>query len=283
MFKPDTNPRLHATRFAPTVVGINQATTFFGFCNTHDSALFRPLETYPFSFDPHQIALLGFRAFARELYLKDAHLDLNNHLERFASERPALQTLSRMERLIYTRLGLQNGRENLAREWRLFGRILKEKVLEDLKYFAVEFEHVPLYFASAAFAPEWDFEGNLLQDLGGRGVYHGIAFSAWATERNSVAVFCWNRSADSICSPWIDSLRRVPANRLANRILSMAFELCENIVLKRSWWDGLPEQEKRKLTQRVPSGLPSLERDRMALAEDSLTVLPQKLFRVEHG
>jgi hypothetical protein len=50
-------------------VGRNLATTFEGFCSTHDAALFAPIDTQPLDLtDRQQLFLYGYRAVARELH-----------------------------------------------------------------------------------------------------------------------------------------------------------------------------------------------------------------------
>jgi hypothetical protein len=50
-------------------VGRNLATTFEGFCSTHDAALFRPIDTQPLDAEnPEQLFLYAYRAVARELH-----------------------------------------------------------------------------------------------------------------------------------------------------------------------------------------------------------------------
>ncbi len=56
----------------PQLVGINKASTFTGFCSEHDRSIFAPPETTPFTAIQEQCFLLGYRAFARELFTKQA-------------------------------------------------------------------------------------------------------------------------------------------------------------------------------------------------------------------
>ena len=69
----------------PNKVGIRQASTFTGFCNSHDNELFAPIEKEPFSATIEQIALLGYRAICYELYMKERDLagsDLRSDLDK---------------------------------------------------------------------------------------------------------------------------------------------------------------------------------------------------------
>ena len=276
----DIDPKPNAGWLHPAPIGINKATTFYGYCGTHDNELFLPLETREFAFEQQQIALLGFRAFSHELYCKDAELDLNALLKVHMLEHPELQTLEQLEYLNEKRIGCQNARRNLADAWQKFGNIITIDSAADLRYYAVRFEDTPVYFTSVGFLPEWDFNGNLLQDLLDIRPFQGIAFSAWAACGDAAAVFCWHKSWDSVCVPFVESLRSIDESRLASRILAMAFEVSENIIFRPSWWEGLSQRDKSLLAMRVSSGLNFHDRDPNCLTDDGLEALQSRVKAV---
>lgn len=58
------------------LMGINNASTFTGFCSHHDNLIFEPIEKHSFQNILQQIFLLGYRAISRELFNKKAQYDL---------------------------------------------------------------------------------------------------------------------------------------------------------------------------------------------------------------
>ena len=54
----------------PSLLGVNRASTFTGFCSKHDNLIFSPLEDRPFTGSKEQCFLLGYRALAREYFTK---------------------------------------------------------------------------------------------------------------------------------------------------------------------------------------------------------------------
>ena len=71
----DTNKMLKVHRR-----GWKEASTFNGFCNTHDTSLFTDLETRPFVGDEKQCFLIGYRAACHEIYQKIAVNTIGNPL-----------------------------------------------------------------------------------------------------------------------------------------------------------------------------------------------------------
>jgi hypothetical protein len=259
---------------SPERIGLNEATTFYGFCDKHDSELFRPLESGTFGFTSEQIALLGYRAICRESYQKDAEIAAGDMLRDAMAVDPDVWNFRQKDRIHQlTRLGRLNARENLASARKLFTEMLNSDSRKALRYFAILFAEPPKYFCSTAFVPEWDFDGNVLQDLGQLEPFHPICFSAWAAEQRSAVVFCWHESADPVCIPFIESLRHMPNHRLGDRILSMAFEISENVVFREDWWENMRQEDQNKLAARVFSGLPSDPRTAASLLDDGLEAL----------
>ena len=66
-------PRMNITKEGPAVnfelIGRNQASTFTGMCNAHDTEMFSPLESKELNFnDQEQLFLLAHRSATRELH-----------------------------------------------------------------------------------------------------------------------------------------------------------------------------------------------------------------------
>src|SRR5690606_15490743 len=126
-----------------------------------------------------------------------------------------------------------------------------------------------------AFLPEWDFDGNPLQELDEIEHFHPICFSAWAAGSDACVIFCWHATADHICAPFIDSLRRIPENQMANRILAMAFEYSETVIFNEDWWESRKESDRQIIVHHVPSGAGPgpLMRTASSLLDEGLTAL----------
>ncbi len=268
-----TDPKRGAGPIVPERTGINKATTFFGYCEAHDNAVFRPLETREFCFSEEQIALLGFRALSREFYLKDAEADMIETLARLMMERSDLATADRALFLLGRGTGVHNAQRNLKDAWNKYGEMVVHHRFDELKYYAIRFEGAPAYFASVGFLPEWDFDGNELQNLAKTGAFQPITFNAWAAANSAVAVFSWHSSWNPICVKFIDSLRRIAEAKVADRILSMAFDVSENVVFRQSWWESLTNDNQNLIARRACSGLLSDEKDRGCLMDHGLKAL----------
>ncbi|MGM8888204.1 SEC-C metal-binding domain-containing protein, partial [Psychrobacter sp. 1U2] len=62
-------------KLIPEKIGINQASTFKGFCSKHDKSLFSCIEDREFVGDDEQCLALMYRSVAKELYAKEGGLN----------------------------------------------------------------------------------------------------------------------------------------------------------------------------------------------------------------
>jgi hypothetical protein len=58
------------------LTGLKTATTFTGFCNRHDTEIFKPIETVPFNPSSEHAFLLAYRVLCKELYAKMFHKNM---------------------------------------------------------------------------------------------------------------------------------------------------------------------------------------------------------------
>ena len=283
MFNPEVNPRLGAAVVRPRKVGTTKATVFGGFCNLHDDKLFKPLESTKFDFDHQQIALLGFRSFSRELYQKEAELRAHSAFVDLVRSKPS----NRVDRQLMLMMlevrkeALLNGRNNVRHAWSRFSDMLTSESFSSLRFFSIVAETPPTYLASAAFLPEWGFDGRSIQKLTTLNDFRGISYSAWEYEGKSATIFCWHEDWDNVCLPFIQSVPIEASDRIQNRILSMAFEHCENVAMRPSWWNSLSSGDQDLLTKRVVSGTSAMERHSESLYDDGLNAFaptPIKVF-----
>ena len=60
---------------------------------------------------------------------------------------------------------------------------------------------------------------------------------------------------------------------MANRILSMAFEVSDNVVFRGAWWESMAEADRQRLVGRTFSGVENVDRAPDCLKDDGLQAL----------
>lgn len=233
-------------------VGINDASTFTGFCSYHDKELFAALEDQKITLSDEQLFLLAYRSTSRELYAKEEQLlgidfmrisDRGQplHIQRFIQMQANLQEVG--IKLALDELGLIKGEMD--------GLLLNCK-FDEMNHFVIELSDVPDVLVSGSTQPEFDFSGARLQRLGmHNGKLSHMIYNAISYEGKGCFVFSWLSIHDEVCKKFIDSLMSVSSLELSTALVKYCYTFCENTWASPVWWDGLAERQKAELNRRV--------------------------------
>jgi hypothetical protein len=259
-------------RITAHLVGVNQASTFTGFCQYHDTNIFKPIEQEAFQFTPEQCFLVGYRANCRDTYTKRAereNLPLGRQMDR---GRPTWVQRTIQEFARHFELGTHEGSEDVMWHKAQYDLRLVRADYSDVMAYGLEFDNVPGLLASGGIFPEVDFAGRELQDVADltkRAL--AIDFAVFASNQRGFAVFVWLPDSAEVAVPFVRSLDQIQADRKADAIVRFLFEHCENIYMAPDWWEGLGEEPRQRLLDKLnQSANPFKARDPNCLAEDGM-------------
>lgn len=255
----------------PEKIGVNQASTFMGFCSAHDKQLFSCLEDQPFSMDSKQLFALAYRALCKEIYAKGSNEDVVNLIKESDKGKHLLEQLFTQNFASIYGLGVNTAAKELA--------ILKEKFDEHLLgkrelgtcHFVITSEMPCPVAVSSILCPDVDFEGNSIQDLANlKVVPECVIFNSFCSGGKGFVVFSWIKEA-TIIEAFIDSLPKESMDSLKNAVLRFFFSVSENIYISPRWWDSLTDQQRKSLTERVMVGVnPFLPKNDTYLCDDEI-------------
>lgn len=238
----------------PELVGINNASTFTGFCGYHDKIIFAPLEDVDFTNSLLQCFLLGYRAVSREYFQKKGALDfleISTEADKgfLPIEQQEIQALN-----YYCKLGFRTGLRNIETHKSRYENVLLSQNYNNVFYYSIMLQSPPDVMCSGGIFPECDFEGNKLQDLDNLDLTPDlISFSSFATSTGGAIVFSWLDDSNEYCTRFLKSLHKIHNNDLPNALVRFTFEFFENILLGPNWWDNLDSTVKSKLIKKLES------------------------------
>jgi hypothetical protein len=255
----------------PTSVGIRSATTFNGFCQTHDAAMFRPFEVEHRVLTRENCFLLSFRALAYELYTKrisfkslsaQKNLDRGESFEKQVAIQQYLHAYSH---------GLERGLRDLTAWKEEYDRTYVTGDYSRYSFYAVAFSETIPIVACGAFHPEIDFDERELQIISrGDAAFDHLTFSLFPLEGLSVAVFGWTATGSDAARQFIESFKRIENCQKANAAVHLAFEQLENTCLRPSWWGSLSGEQRAFAERKFKSGIgPDNDRSIQSLRHSS--------------
>lgn len=253
--------------------GVQTASTFPGFCEKHDSALFRPIETQKWKATKESAFLLSFRAMAWETYAKLNAKKLGEWQKLWADRGQEFSTQIGLQQTLEDHLaGVRLGIRDACAWKKQYDDIYISGDYRDYHYLAMEFRPLLPIVACGGMHVEQDFHGRTLQDLI-REVpsYEHMTLNITASEGISIVIFGWVGDPTGPSHEFARSFLMLPPDRQSHALIRLAFEHFENTFLRPSWWQGLEGSVREALKRRMQSGGPSTDRPTNCLAEDNLS------------
>lgn len=215
-------------------VGINNATTFPGFCEKHDNEMFACLERDTFVAAREQLLSLRYRSVCREACAK--HQMVGCHLPRALDESaPPMFTMGIVAEMRRCMLLLAE-KQNLETMLNSGG---------SLASYIVRFAKSPSVLASATIYPLATFTGRTLEFR-----EEWVTVSIIPASNGGWAVFSWLKNAPKNSSLLVKSFAKVPHAFQTEALLNLIFEASENHAISPTWWEQITDYHRRNLMKR---------------------------------
>lgn len=242
--------------YAPKKISMRKASTFLGFCSTHDSALFKCIETHPITVGHLTAFYMSYRAISYEY-----------HGKMRASAAIPIMLMQDRGKPFEKQAWLQNFAHISAQGYKTGLKIhkqLKEEYdqahlaadFSKFNFYAIEFETSSPIVACGAFCPEFDINNKPLQVMArGDCDYQIIAFNLLNINGRSYAIFGWLDDPYGVAQDYIKSIKSHPETSMADLIFKISFQNLENTYMMQSWWDNLGQDHQQAICELFRTGL----------------------------
>lgn len=242
-------PSLHPSNrgFQMRRVGIKDVSTFPGFCARHDSELFAPIDSVGLVPTDEQVALYAHRCLCREVSVRQIATGTAKAVYE-AIEDHAMRQMSSGHLQ-----GLENGTVSLLRHKRDYDRSLKSRRYSDFAWVAFCSQGEWTHQLSGVLYPDFDWQSNLIQDLGDRSSqFELLAYFTAPMSTGWALVLAWHETSSQICTHFLRSLATavcdgMPLQDGLFRLLSCS----ENQAVRVSWWDAADPAIKSAIRERA--------------------------------
>ncbi|MED1093941.1 SEC-C domain-containing protein [Bacillus paramycoides] len=222
----------------------NKASTFFGFCNFHDTELFKPIEQKEYNQESIQNFLFAFRALTLHYHNKNRELNLlQNHFKEFPDS-----MLNGQDVYGYRQALLSIS--DCAKQYEIFNNNYMESNFEKIRtiYRKIDFE--VNFASSASFAVRKDLKGNTINE-----VYTNkktekmplIFITIYPIENGTNILLSYHQDDDVIYHEYFEQLKRLPISDLLKHLNFLLIEYTENIFFKPSWIESMEDKQKQSI------------------------------------
>jgi len=225
--------------------GINNVSTFLGFCKHHDDKLFKPIDDQYLIPTDQQVLLYAYRSLARELFVKENVL---NNLKRWVKNTDHNFMKQYFE--VY-KASTAFGFKNLERHKLLYDRSLKSRSFSDIEYVLFLSSEKPTIAFSGLLYPDFDFMGRQLQNLGNhQEQLQLITFCSAPMTNGWGYLFSWHNTSSSVCTEYMRSLATMmhEGHTVSDLLFRMVILNSENCAISPEWWELLSENQREEIT-----------------------------------
>ena len=255
--------------------GISTVSTLTCFCAAHDKSIFAPIEDQAITFTPEQLFLFAYRAVVSEyirkrkiLKARPAFLQLDRG--KSPAEQHEVQAMVR-QFMRESESGLSWLKSHLDE----YEAVLTSGDWSRIRSVIIRFDRTPDIVAVTGFAPEFTFDGRLIQDLDILdSPIQLLTYSCIALpEGGGALLFSWLPSSDVACTMFLDSLLALEMDQIPHALVRMMFEHGENLAIRPAWWRSLDFAVKRAIIRRHFSGGSDFPQLPTCLTDDGLRVV----------
>ena len=264
----------------PILVGVKKASTFTGFCQYHDSNVFAPIENGPIKINEKSAFLLAYRAICREVFAKKGVLEMIPILKQTDMGTTKDRQIEIQKHFAVEEYSNTLGLRNLNYHKSKFDEGLLGSSYDNINFFAIKIKQVPEIMCSGAAPPEYDFSGNLIQDLFCDKILDHMTFSLIGNEEGGLIFFSWI-GEQPFCKKLIQSISSLDTLKLPNAIVRYAFEFFENIFFSPSWWKNSNTIKKEMIKKRMGSFSKYQMRDPNCLQPDYINYVDWEIESIE--
>lgn len=251
-------------------IGINQASTFKGFCSAHDKTLFSCIEDREFIGDDEQCLALMYRSVAKELYAKEGALNTSEFVKKGDKGKHLFDQIFIQNFVADHQKGIKAAIEELLQfKYKLDDQLLG-KSSNNFSHLIIESASPMPVAVSSIISPITDFSCNLIQDLGDLNVVaEQLIFNSFSSNGKGYVVFSWQQSSGKVLD-FINSLLVLKPEKIFSSLIRLFYGFAENTFTSPSWWDGLSIQQKDKIEALIMSGVNPFEFERNLLVDDGI-------------
>lgn len=242
------NIRKHKGRIKPELIGVNRASTFTGFCKVHDNSIFAPVEKCEFDGNQEQCFLLAYRAFSRECYTKSAMANLHDLRSNLDKGRSIEAQMDIQMKSLLLDMGTNAALNDNKFHKDKFDEVLEKQDFADCCAIIFEFDDPPPVMTSGAVNPDFDFNGDRIQDLGDFEVIPDLlAMNSFYDGHSGFIVMTWLSYCSEAPTKLVKSLLKKPKYELEKYLVQYMFNNFENCFISPNWWEATKLADKEAI------------------------------------
>nr|WP_321486088.1 hypothetical protein [uncultured Draconibacterium sp.] len=222
-------------------IGKKEASTFFGFCDYHDSKLFSKIENNNFDNSDEHLFLHSYRSFAHSYHLKNEEIKAWND----PNYQQILITTYGKKAVEIKKKQFASLNKHLIQRKQILDNSIENNEFDNLNYLVHEFSGIIPFAVSDLITPIVSFSGKLMNNSDYDNLMVSQPIFTLLPEKDHSILIMAAFNFDTTSTEFIDEINSMPNYKFEKAISSIIIDSCQNTIISPRFWDSLSKKEKR--------------------------------------
>mgnify|MGYP000999511907 CR=1 FL=1 len=220
----------------------NEATTFYGFCEYHDSVIFKEIETVPYDNQIKQNFLYAYRTCAQEFHKKIRQVKA---IQGCFKDNPSIVF---MEGFVESYRNMMLSYSDVNEYMNIFNNSFVNNDFDILENYVFEFKERYDFAVSTTFNPTCDLNGKQINDIYStdKERLKGVFLSVLPTQDRTYMILSCLKEDHKSLEAYFNQIKALDENNLKTFLNNVLPTFSENIVLSPRLWNKWTNFSKRE-------------------------------------
>ncbi|EPY08222.1 hypothetical protein PAALTS15_05833 [Paenibacillus alvei TS-15] len=233
----------------------NKASTFFGFCGTHDTEIFRPIEVKEYVGDSHQNFLFAFRAHSIEHHRRIRKLA---NIKNIFKQCPYMML---EPEVVYTYRVSQYDVRDLEQDYKFFKQSYFDSNFDVVRTIHRQLDYEVNFATCTSFSIEDDLEGKTINEIYsiGHEEMPSIYLNVFPVEGKTNIIISYLSKDEQKYGDYFEQLDKMTEERLIKYLNYLIIQYTENVFFNPTFIDNMSDLQKESLLKSFDSSIYPLE------------------------
>lgn len=232
-------------------IGINEASIFYGFCNKHDTNLFKDFEIEKFMASSNQLLKIGYRSLCLEIF-KKIKVIKKYHFFKENKDR-GKNLLEQHEIQISVNQEIEFNKNSLLKLEKIQS-LLHNDILNNtsnkMKHCLIMLKDPQKILCSSVISPEFNFKSERLQKLENTVDAKNLFLNSFIFNNIGYVLISWLEEENDYGKNFSNSI--FSESHLVNhKLIALILMYTENFYISPDWWDSLTDDKRQNLIKLI--------------------------------
>jgi hypothetical protein len=221
-------------------IGKKEASTFFGFCDYHDTDLFNPVENYPFDNSDKHLFLHSYRSFAHSHHRKNEDNKIYHDVNSDFIQAMPKEWVDLMQEGIAMAIADSKKRKEQI------DHFIENEIYDGLEYLVYEKKGLYPFAVSSQISPRVSYKNRPMNNHIDPLIPFSQPMITFLPDKDSTFAIIAAFPDDEPGVNLLNELDAISGIKLEKAITSLIIANCENTFFSPTFWNSLSKKEQRQ-------------------------------------